>query len=473
MADKEISSLPAATSITNADLFVLQQSGTAKSLTGAILRQYAHDIESASINAQGHLILTLKGGETVDAGTLPAGPGTGDMLASIYDAAQGRKQVAFKDETDAAIAAEAAAREAKDTAQDGSIATLALRSDNVVNPKLLVNGDFRAGCLVDQRQGRVLKPNTAYYSDKTLTTMAGTTSAYVTAYRYATGTENGTAYASFKLTDTDAAPTYYAAPANVVHGYVGVGYGIDMWKTEGSGTVTITDDGITLQKASGAEYFVFETFLERSRVNAADTVSLSVLTGSALHALAGTIQAGIVVVSLTANINDRFEIYDVDALPSVHIARFVIVSDTPVLLRACKLELGDQQTLAHQDSSGNWVLNEVPSYADTLRACQRYFQRIKASYGYMRFGASQPYTNTLSGVIVPFLSEMRTTPTVAASGSFALFDGTTFYDVALTLDTASPYNVVLKAAGTGLPSVSAQLLAKGDINAYIDFSAEL
>lgn len=101
MADKEISSLPAATNITDADLFVLQQSGSAKSLTGELLRQYAHDIDSASINAQGHLILTLKGGETVDAGTLPAGPGTGDMLASIYDAAQGRKQMAFKTDLDA------------------------------------------------------------------------------------------------------------------------------------------------------------------------------------------------------------------------------------------------------------------------------------------------------------------------------------------------------------------------------------
>lgn len=82
MADKEISSLPAATSITDADLFVLQQSGAAKSLTGALLRQYAHDIESATINAQFHLILTLKGGETLDAGTLPTGFRAGSMSFS-------------------------------------------------------------------------------------------------------------------------------------------------------------------------------------------------------------------------------------------------------------------------------------------------------------------------------------------------------------------------------------------------------
>ena len=41
---------------------------------------------------------------------------------------------------------------------------------------------------------------------------------------------------------------------------------------------------------------------------------------------------------------------------------------------AFKAELGDTQTLAHQDANGNWVLNEIPNYADQLARCQRYFQ---------------------------------------------------------------------------------------------------
>ena len=43
-------------------------------------------------------------------------------------------------------------------------------------------------------------------------------------------------------------------------------------------------------------------------------------------------------------------------------------------LVAIKLELGDQQTLAHQDADGNWVLNEIPDYGEQLARCQRYFQ---------------------------------------------------------------------------------------------------
>ena len=42
--------------------------------------------------------------------------------------------------------------------------------------------------------------------------------------------------------------------------------------------------------------------------------------------------------------------------------------------KAAKLELGSQQTLAHQDADGNWVLNEIPDYGEQLARCQRYFQ---------------------------------------------------------------------------------------------------
>lgn len=43
-------------------------------------------------------------------------------------------------------------------------------------------------------------------------------------------------------------------------------------------------------------------------------------------------------------------------------------------LRAAKLELGPVQTLAHQDASGNWVLNDPPpNFQQELAKCQRYF----------------------------------------------------------------------------------------------------
>lgn len=54
--------------------------------------------------------------------------------------------------------------------------------------------------------------------------------------------------------------------------------------------------------------------------------------------------------------------------------RFQITANGETII-AAKLELGDQQTLAHQDEGGNWVLNDPPpNYALELAKCQRYFQ---------------------------------------------------------------------------------------------------
>lgn len=46
--------------------------------------------------------------------------------------------------------------------------------------------------------------------------------------------------------------------------------------------------------------------------------------------------------------------------------------DDYVDIKAIKLELGDTQTLAHQDENGNWVLNEIPSYAEQYAICSQY-----------------------------------------------------------------------------------------------------
>ena len=47
-------------------------------------------------------------------------------------------------------------------------------------------------------------------------------------------------------------------------------------------------------------------------------------------------------------------------------------------IKAAKLELGSQQTLAHIEN-GAWQLNEIPDYGEQLARCQRYFQLYSAS----------------------------------------------------------------------------------------------
>lgn len=62
---------------------------------------------------------------------------------------------------------------------------------------------------------------------------------------------------------------------------------------------------------------------------------------------------------------------------------------------AIKLELGDTQTLAHQEN-GVWVLNEIPNFADELARCKRYYNKF-------------PVETYLSGVYRPVEGAIRLT----------------------------------------------------------------
>ena len=86
------------------------------------------------------------------------------------------------------------------------------------------------------------------------------------------------------------------------------------------------------------------------------------------------------------------------------------------LIRAAKLELGSQQTLAHQDADGNWVLNDPPpNKALELAKCQRY--QYRATNGTTEFirlsciAANTIYFDT------PIPVPMRAKPTLSNPGS--------------------------------------------------------
>ena len=83
-------------------------------------------------------------------------------------------------------------------------------------------------------------------------------------------------------------------------------------------------------------------------------------------------------------------------------------------LYALKLELGDQQTLAHKEN-GVWVLNEVPDFGEQLRRCQRYYyQSFEGSNPKTNMGACAFIAGTASSapMALAFPVEMRTTPVV-------------------------------------------------------------
>jgi hypothetical protein len=118
-------------------------------------------------------------------------------------------------------------------------------------------------------------------------------------------------------------------------------------------------------------------------------------------------------------------------------------------LVAIKLELGPQQTLAHQEN-GVWVLNEIPDYGEQLRRCQRY---------YIEGDAIAVYSKGSSWA-VPLRIEMRTAPSVKYSNVNSYQDGAKM--------TVSSYYT---SRSTLLPGFAAERADGGDACALVHYSA--
>lgn len=174
---------------------------------------------------------------------------------------------------------------------------------------------------------------------------------------------------------------YFPRPVNQrdVSGTISTaGYFLDGWKLV-SGAVTIGTDGITL---NGTMTQVLE------------------------HAPAGTVTASVLTPE---GVGKVVPVYDSTA------KTFTITAAGKKLL-AAKLELGSVQTLAHQDSSGAWVLNEIPDYAEQLRRCQRYLYVQKANTRVNASGVlTTGKTTIFFGVTVPV--PMRALPTLLVAPS--------------------------------------------------------
>lgn len=146
------------------------------------------------------------------------------------------------------------------------------------------------------------------------------------------------------------------------------GYFIDRWILGAyDQTVTVTNSGLHWSTTTGIWCTqVLENFDELI----GRTLTLSAIIDGVLYSVTGVLNesskigmqpVGSLFIELTHDERGfRFVTY---------------TSPSPIVtITAVKLELGTQQTLAHQDENGNWVLNEIPDYGEQLARCQRYFQ---------------------------------------------------------------------------------------------------
>ena len=169
---------------------------------------------------------------------------------------------------------------------------------------------------------------------------------------------------------------YFLNPVNqrgTVSASAASGYFIDGWTNYGiyKYTASIQSGGIQLTGQASAISTLYQDITDQIDGINGKQVTLSILTAEdGLRAATG-------VVSLTASVSNNLIVYGNNSrvlatlLGSTGVlgVNLRVPASETATFKAVKLELGTEQTLAHQEN-GAWVLNEISDYEAELIKCQ-------------------------------------------------------------------------------------------------------
>ena len=217
--------------------------------------------------------------------------------------------------------------------------------------------------------------------------------------------------------------------------YPNVGYTIDRWRQLPNGGLSVGSGGVTI-----ANTYLSQLYEDLQT----GTYTLSALIDNALYTVSGKIQknasdiqASFANLSISANYHETY-----------------INIGTAMTVQAAKLELGDTQTLAHQEN-GAWVLNKVPNYQQELAKCQRYFVNLNVTNSiYPNFGGNVANNSTVAYIPIELPVPMRTVPSISLTntiGTYYLTNGPTQYTLTnMTMDSFMGSRLKIACKTTGL-----------------------
>lgn len=272
-----------------------------------------------------------------------------------------------------------------------------------VRPSLLVNGDFRAGHVVNQR---------------------GQTS------------------------------------------YTGITPTVDMWSSNSSGmTVTVQDEGISIygqgydylkEYLENPERFNVKTLTVSALVknpNGQFRLNLYNETKNAQNSVNIPASSDWTLVTKTV---DNFSVADGDKVSVLLYPGGGVPDQTATAqVAAAKLEEGDTQTLAYQDDTGAWKLLPQPEsdYATQLALCQRYQLRLPygSSQNYAPIGFGWAQTASSIRILIPTPVTMRANPVISylsgdISGISLICNGKAVVPTAISHIVVQNYGVAIEFA---------------------------
>ena len=201
--------------------------------------------------------------------------------------------------------------------------------------------------------------------------------------------------------------------------YTSAGYTIDRWSIEAGAKLKVLEDGVVFTP-NPSNYNTCTQYVENYKDLIGKQLTLSVLieentcTNCLLWFYGGNTDN---FVYVTMNGSDK--LYSVTMTPKSNITSLRCGfqgrnSAGSVKILAVKLELGDQQTLAHQDAAGNWVLNDPPpNKAQELLKCMRYQMVFNWTPENFAVGYGHTVSATAANAFLPAPTLMRTTPTIS------------------------------------------------------------
>lgn len=160
--------------------------------------------------------------------------------------------------------------------------------------------------------------------------------------------------------------------------YRGFGGTADRWFARSEKCYATVGSGVLKLEESGTGERVY--YRQKLEWPVTEVATLTVLTGTVVgyctvYTITATDEAAGNSVTLKANTANVITIRTKD----IGAIGFGVPDGGRIDLKAVKLELGTEQTLAHQDADGSWVLNSIPDYAEMLWKCQRYLQLYTTS----------------------------------------------------------------------------------------------
>lgn len=267
---------------------------------------------------------------------------------------------------------------------------------------------------------------------------------------------------------------------------------VDRWNWWGQyaadATLKLSSDGLQLIGTAGVAglYQGISQKIEKDRLPVGATVTLSALVkaeadANVLLSIGAQSYQGVPVPANTWTlIAAVFNVPSVEQTHNISIQRNA--AGVTLTVKAIKLELGSQQTLAHKEN-GVWVLNEIPKFSDQLAKCQWYLQGIRPyneNYNgkYATFALGFAESATVAAIYLVGRPSMRTKPVITAPGNFRVrFGGVVKAVTSLNLAaqewTSGMFAITANVSDGLTPGAGVTLQANNDETANIFLSAEL